>query len=716
MANSRLALSFRIFKNGELIREEQLTQGVIKIGKVPSAHLRIEDESVSRMHAVLEVTGTDVSLIDLGSTRGTFVNGTKINKAKLHTGDSLQIGDIMIEVAMRELGASAPVVAAPVGQVTMVAAPALPSTRPAMPPMPPPMSPSPAAMTQAFAAEADDRHGARAVEVAAMFGETVVDVKHCMNPKGGKVTPLTWGFVAGGLACLLTSGVAFAVSVHTAAINKGALDYWTRVQHKPAFAYRPQVTSPAVDFAAFGGLGLGLAAVTMGLARARREKKSPFYRIGTAPGVEHALESAPSASFPLVAPSGDDFVFNYGAGIDGELTVDGKTTSLAELAATGRARPSSSAAGAVEIPIPSNGKIRARSGRTTFLVSGVAKPIEQATPLFNLNSRTLAYFAGSLAAHLGVWALLQMVPEEGSGIDVSLGINETTAMKVTDTAKESMPDEQKDNEELGGEMNAGEESQGGQMRLPEQVAGTDKSTRTDGHIQIKDNHKDPAIARIEAIEEARSAGILGSMTALESGVHALASEADYSSGFDGSNVNGALFGGEGESAGAFGGGRHDFGGTGGGCALPPCGIIGAGRYGTIGNGQHAGDNWNGGIGGTGLRGHGHTPTPPGTVIGRPTSGGGLDKAIIQRYIKRNRNKFEYCYEHELLAKPGIEGAVSIDFFIGPTGTVQQAAGAGFDPTVASCVAGIVKNIEFPRPTDGGGVQVHYPFNFRAPGK
>ena len=254
------------------------------------------------------------------------------------------------------------------------------------------------------------------------------------------------------------------------------------------------------------------------------------------------------------------------------------------------------------------------------------------------------------------------------------------------------------------------------MELPEGVAGTDKSTRTDGHIQIKDNHKDPALAREEAIEYAQTAGLLGSASVLEGGIHALGGERDYSSGFDGANVYGALFGAEGESAGAFGGGRHGFGGAGGGCALPPCGIIGAGRYGTIGNGDRVGDDWNGGIGGKGPHGRGHTPGPPGTTIGRPISGGGLDKAIIKRYIKRNLDKFAYCYEHELLGKPGIEGEVAVDFFISATGSVQQATGGGFDPTVASCVAGVIKSIEFPKPTDGGGVQVHYPFNFRAPGK
>ena len=95
-------------------------------------------------------------------------------------------------------------------------------------------------------------------------------------------------------------------------------------------------------------------------------------------------------------------------------------------------------------------------------------------------------------------------------------------------------------------------------------------------------------------------------------------------------------------------------------------------------------------------------------------GDGLDKAIIKRYVKRNLAKISYCYESELLANPNLAGAVAVQFLISPSGTVTQANGSGMDK-VASCVAAVVKNIEFPRPTNGGSVQVNYPFNFRAAG-
>src|SRR5439155_17727707 len=73
------------------------------IGKVPSAHLRLDDETVSRMHAIIEITGGEVSLIDLGSMRGTYVNGRKIHKARLQSGDVLLLGDTRVELAISEV-------------------------------------------------------------------------------------------------------------------------------------------------------------------------------------------------------------------------------------------------------------------------------------------------------------------------------------------------------------------------------------------------------------------------------------------------------------------------------------------------------------------------------------------------------------------------------------------------------------------------------------
>ncbi|MBL8625150.1 MAG: AgmX/PglI C-terminal domain-containing protein [Myxococcales bacterium] len=108
---------------------------------------------------------------------------------------------------------------------------------------------------------------------------------------------------------------------------------------------------------------------------------------------------------------------------------------------------------------------------------------------------------------------------------------------------------------------------------------------------------------------------------------------------------------------------------------------------------------------------GSTPTGPQVRIGIPQAVGDLDKAIIRRYIKRNILKISYCYEKELLVTPTLSGTVTTQFFISPTGSVSTANASGVSPEVASCVAGVIKAIEFPQPRGGGGVQVNYPFRF-----
>src|SRR5258708_1150630 len=94
-------LTFQIYKGDTLVRTETLTQDVIKVGKLSSSHLRIDDESVSRMHAVIEIAGPgEIYVIDLGSTKGTVVNGQKVNKCKIQSGDAIVLGDTKLLVAI----------------------------------------------------------------------------------------------------------------------------------------------------------------------------------------------------------------------------------------------------------------------------------------------------------------------------------------------------------------------------------------------------------------------------------------------------------------------------------------------------------------------------------------------------------------------------------------------------------------------------------------
>src|SRR3954453_4572572 len=101
MAGAKVPLTFRIKKGDEVIREERLSLSVIKLGKVPSAHLKLDDETVSRMHAIIEANGPgDVRIKDPGSTNGSFVNGQKVNKAQSQSGDTIVFAETTIELSI----------------------------------------------------------------------------------------------------------------------------------------------------------------------------------------------------------------------------------------------------------------------------------------------------------------------------------------------------------------------------------------------------------------------------------------------------------------------------------------------------------------------------------------------------------------------------------------------------------------------------------------
>src|SRR6185436_19720395 len=121
----KVALTFALYQNESLVRRESVTQDIVKVGKDPKSHLRVDDELASRMHAVIEVASPDdITLIDLGNEPGTIVNGARINKCKIQPGDQIQIGSTLIMLERADVAAAAAPPRMPVGtQVGMGAPP-----------------------------------------------------------------------------------------------------------------------------------------------------------------------------------------------------------------------------------------------------------------------------------------------------------------------------------------------------------------------------------------------------------------------------------------------------------------------------------------------------------------------------------------------------------------------------------------------------------------
>ena len=82
---AKAVLTFALYQGDALQRRETVTQDIVKVGKDPKSHLRVDDEMASRMHAVIEVAGPeDITLIDLGNEPGTMVNGQRVSAVALN--------------------------------------------------------------------------------------------------------------------------------------------------------------------------------------------------------------------------------------------------------------------------------------------------------------------------------------------------------------------------------------------------------------------------------------------------------------------------------------------------------------------------------------------------------------------------------------------------------------------------------------------------------
>ena len=81
-------------KNG--IREFELLDEEVQIGRELDNNLRISDPSVSRYHAVLKRTPKGYSIHDTNSSNGIVIKGAKITQALLGDGDQFELGQIHI--------------------------------------------------------------------------------------------------------------------------------------------------------------------------------------------------------------------------------------------------------------------------------------------------------------------------------------------------------------------------------------------------------------------------------------------------------------------------------------------------------------------------------------------------------------------------------------------------------------------------------------------
>ena len=98
-----LRLTFTVIEGVEpdFGRVFQFSEGPVLMGRHPDNHIRLSDPRVSQYHCRAEVTYGDdlvsVTLRDMGSTNGTFVNREPAQNRLLNSGDKVEIGGTILQ-------------------------------------------------------------------------------------------------------------------------------------------------------------------------------------------------------------------------------------------------------------------------------------------------------------------------------------------------------------------------------------------------------------------------------------------------------------------------------------------------------------------------------------------------------------------------------------------------------------------------------------------
>ncbi len=77
--------------------------GIKTVGRAPRADFIVDAALVSRLHCRLEAGDESLDVIDLSSTNGTYVNGKRVDRARLAAGDRLRVGRVELKVEKNEL-------------------------------------------------------------------------------------------------------------------------------------------------------------------------------------------------------------------------------------------------------------------------------------------------------------------------------------------------------------------------------------------------------------------------------------------------------------------------------------------------------------------------------------------------------------------------------------------------------------------------------------
>jgi len=660
---AKAVLTFALYQGDQLTRRETVTQDIVKVGKDPKSHLRVDDELASRMHAVIEVAGPeDVTLIDLGNEPGTMVNGARVNKCKLHVGDQVQVGTTTIVLESAE----------PAGVEV------------AAPPAPPPYAPNPfaaAAPSSPFAASS--------------------------NPFATSSNP----FAAGAAAARVQQ------QLHVA--DDAAPGTYTYTMVKSG----PDVSPDEVEIAHLASVEVMVLWGTNVLHVSHLTPPRNFY-VGEEQGKNFACdffipsERLGTTRLPVVVGDRASVALVIPPNARGSVEIPGMPKmSLDE--ARARAQPSAELSGGHQLSLPGGAKARVELGDFVFQVAAVnaGKPIKHGVGT-SFEWGVAMYFGLSFLTVGGLLAAMAFfVPPMGLTDDEELDKDALYLMQQYLKAAAEREQEEKETEVVQDNSDNKEGGTGTRAKGEEGSMGnpTTKATNKRYAVQGPKDNQDMHLARQAALREATEFGMIGLLNTGAAGDPNAPTAPwgrDTSLGSDEISARGNMWGDEiGDAFGAGGLGLSGIGEGGGGRGEG----IGLGNIGTLGHGAGVGTGQGFGAG-HGRLGGSHQTRAPKVRMGATTVSGRLPPEVIQRIVRQNFGRFRMCYEQGLGRNPNLEGRVSARFVIGRDGAVSNVSNGGSDlpdSGVVSCVLSAFYGLSFPQP-EGGIVTVVYPIML-APG-
>lgn len=705
-AKAKVALTFALYQGDQLLRRDTIAQDIVKVGKDPRSHLRVDDDLASRMHAVIEVAGpNDITLIDLGNEPGTMVNGQRVNKCKVRPGDQIQIGSTMIHLESAELAGAA------AGQTAAMPAPPVPTTRVSTP-------------TEAIAAApvkaSADPFGTSASQpppppAANPFGTSASQPPPAANPFAANP------FAAVASPFAANPFVASAAEQGYGINSPGGSDF------DPSQPYTFSLVKSGPDIHP-DEVETHAAAIEVivkwdeNTLHVEHESPPKSFFVGEEPGANYFVPSEVlgTTRAPIVVARGVSAALVMLPRSSGTVEIPGQgVVTFDELISSGRARPSSELSGAHEYELPNNAKARMEleGSGLVFEVSAVNAGKAPPVGVFASFEPAAYMFIGlSFLLHIGIVASMAFfMPRMGNDDAEAIDRDQLLLMQKMLTAAaereeeekqtEQAPDANADNKEGGtGTRAKGEE---GSMGNPNTAAANKRYG-----VQGPQDNPDPHLARQAALKEAQEFGMIGLIN-VGAGGDPNAPTApwgrDDSLGNDPLSARGNMWGDAiGDAFGAGGLGLTGVGEGGGGRGEG----IGLGNVGGLGHG--AGTGTGQGFGnGHGRLGGAHQTKSPTLRQGTTQVNGRLPPEVIQRIVRQNFGRFRLCYENGLRNNPTLSGRVSVKFVIDRSGAVSTAQDGGSelpDQGVISCVVRGFGNLSFPQP-EGGIVTVVYPIIF-----